>query len=75
MGLQQLLPRGGGAGVIVLAVGAHDANVEERLRVRGVDGERPLVLRERFVGPAQYHNAVPRSVLMLMSVGLSAKAC
>ena len=52
IGLQQLLPRGGGAGVIVLAVGAHDADVEERLRVRGVNGERALVLRQRLVGPA-----------------------
>src|SRR3982751_7010202 len=45
--LQDLLPGRGGALEILFAEGAHDALVQQRLRVRGVHAERVLELRER----------------------------
>ena len=37
----------------MLAIGANDADVEECLRMRGVDRERRGVLRKRFVRAAR----------------------
>ena len=48
---EQRFPRDDGARVVVLAIGAHDADVVQRLGVRRRDLQRTLVLGQRVVRP------------------------